>query len=166
MNTKSKFTHFALQGALTENSEYHTGNSLLCWIWRWWWCCCSCCRTSLIFPTCCKCVSHLLQMCVRKRSSQNIDIKKYMFFSLLCMEMWRRSWAHQDLDPPPPVSISKECLWGTKDYDLRSGNQIRERSDTKNWTLSERACSLVVTRAPVAPQVLGSTPRRSEFLRI
>jgi hypothetical protein len=31
---------------------------------------------------------------------------------------------------------------------------------------SERACSLVVTRAPVAPQVLGSTPRGSEFLRI
>jgi hypothetical protein len=31
---------------------------------------------------------------------------------------------------------------------------------------SERACSLVVTRAPVASQVLGSTPRGSEFLRI
>jgi hypothetical protein len=30
----------------------------------------------------------------------------------------------------------------------------------------ERACSLVVTRAPVAPQALGSTPRGSEFLRI
>jgi hypothetical protein len=30
----------------------------------------------------------------------------------------------------------------------------------------ERACSLVVTRAPVAPKVLGSTPRVSEFLRI
>jgi hypothetical protein len=31
---------------------------------------------------------------------------------------------------------------------------------------SERTCSLVVTRAPVAPQVLDSTPRGSEFLRI
>jgi hypothetical protein len=30
----------------------------------------------------------------------------------------------------------------------------------------ERACSLVVTRALVAPQVLDSTPRGSEFLRI
>jgi hypothetical protein len=30
----------------------------------------------------------------------------------------------------------------------------------------ERACSSVVTRAPVAPQVLSSTPRGSEFLRI
>jgi hypothetical protein len=30
----------------------------------------------------------------------------------------------------------------------------------------ERVCSLVVTRAPVAPQVLGSTPRGIEFLRI
>jgi hypothetical protein len=30
----------------------------------------------------------------------------------------------------------------------------------------ERARSLVVTIAPVAPQVLGLTPRGSEFLRI
>jgi hypothetical protein len=30
----------------------------------------------------------------------------------------------------------------------------------------ERVCSPVVTKAPVAPQVLGSTPRGSEFLRI
>ncbi|KAL6598793.1 hypothetical protein ACP70R_046053 [Stipagrostis hirtigluma subsp. patula] len=30
----------------------------------------------------------------------------------------------------------------------------------------ERACSLVVTRASVAPQVLGSTSRGSEFSRI
>jgi hypothetical protein len=27
----------------------------------------------------------------------------------------------------------------------------------------EKACSLVVTRAPVAPQVLSSTPRENEF---
>jgi hypothetical protein len=30
----------------------------------------------------------------------------------------------------------------------------------------ERASSLVVTRAPVAPQILGSTPRGSEYLKI
>jgi hypothetical protein len=30
----------------------------------------------------------------------------------------------------------------------------------------ERACSLVVTRVSVAPQVLSSTPCGSEFLRI
>ena len=31
---------------------------------------------------------------------------------------------------------------------------------------SERACSLVVTRTSVAPQILGSTPYRSEYSRI
>jgi hypothetical protein len=32
--------------------------------------------------------------------------------------------------------------------------------------ICKRACSLVVIRVPVAPQILDSTPRGSEFLRI
>jgi hypothetical protein len=36
----------------------------------------------------------------------------------------------------------------------------------KNLEGRERACSLVVTRASVAPDVLGSTPHGSEFSRI
>ena len=39
------------------------------------------------------------------------------------------------------------------------------KKKSKN-TWCERACSLVVTRASIAPKVLSSTPRGSEFSRI
>jgi hypothetical protein len=71
---------------------------------------------------------------------------------------------------------SRICEWcGTMWWRSLVGLSIC-RDWTQLWLLpgystnysnsSERACSLVVTRAPVAPQVLGSTPRGSEFLRI
>jgi hypothetical protein len=42
---------------------------------------------------------------------------------------------------------------------------VADKPNEKGVT-RERACNLVVTRAPVAPQVLGLTPRGSEFLGI
>jgi hypothetical protein len=42
-------------------------------------------------------------------------------------------------------------------------NDFEIAYDNVKWA---KGPSLVVTRAPVAPQVLGSTPRGSEFLRI
>jgi hypothetical protein len=47
--------------------------------------------------------------------------------------------------------------------------QENEKQYFSCWNIprtGEKAYSLLVTRAPVAPQVLGSTPRGSEFLRI
>jgi hypothetical protein len=49
---------------------------------------------------------------------------------------------------------------------MNEKTQIFKRGEIKRGRGSERACRLVVPRAPVAPQVLGSTPHGSEFLRI
>jgi hypothetical protein len=57
---------------------------------------------------------------------------------------------------PPPRALM---------YDLQKLSSGKKDYRSTEHT-GERACSLVVTRAPVAPQVLGSTPRGSEFLRI